>query len=158
MRDEEDMPTTDSPLGQAIEQLRLPVGLGSGPIDRAMAVAARRETHWRAPLWIGVGLAATLALILARPFRESAITGQRVRFVLQSPAQHVTLIGDFNDWDRNATPLKEQDGTWSTTVALRPGRYRYAFLVNGTRVEADPTAPMAADEFGASTSAITIGR
>lgn len=155
------MPATDSALGRAIDRLRQPVDLGPGPIDRAMAIAASPAARRRTPLWIGAGLAAALALIIARPARDSrhdSPPGQEVRFVLQSPAERVTLIGDFNDWDRDATPLREQGGTWSTTVALLPGRYRYAFLVDGTRVEADPAAPQATDEFGASTSAITIGR
>jgi glycosidase len=40
----------------------------------------------------------------------------------------VGLVGDFNDWDENAHPMKEVDsGLWSTTIRLEPGSYSYRF-------------------------------
>jgi len=39
------------------------------------------------------------------------------------------LVGDFNDWDETAHPMQRaDDGTWSLTLELEPGRefqYRY---------------------------------
>ena len=69
-------------------------------------------------------------------------------------------MGDFNDWNPAATPLhRASDGVWSVTVPLRPGRYRYTFIVDGTRWRRDPAAPPALeDDFGAPTSVITIAQ
>jgi hypothetical protein len=59
-----------------------------------------------------------------------------VQFVLRAPAaSRVTLVGDFNAWSRTATPLARDNSAdaWSATVALRRGRYHYAFVVDDTR-------------------------
>jgi hypothetical protein len=152
-------PPSDSAVGRAITRLREPVRLGEGPIHRAMSELAAPRPRWRPTLWIGLGLAAVLALMIVVPVSPGAgNSGRPVRFALRAPASQVMLIGDFNAWDRKATPLTFRSGIWSTTVALKPGRYRYAFVVNGSTLEADPSAPAALDEFGASTSAITVTR
>jgi hypothetical protein len=42
-------------------------------------------------------------------------------------------------------------------IPLRPGRYRYTFVVDGTRWSRDPAAPRALeDDFGTPTSVITV--
>jgi hypothetical protein len=86
--------------------------------------------------------------------------GEIAQFVLVAPdAESVTLVGDFNDWSLSATRLARQsgDGVWWVTVPLPPGRYRYAFVVNGTGWRSDPNAPAAEDEFGRPNSVVTIG-
>ncbi len=87
-------------------------------------------------------------------------SGEVTQFVLVAPeAASVAIVGDFNDWSFSATPLERQanDGVWWVTLPLRPGRYRYAFLVNGTSWRSDPNAPVAEDEFGRPNSVVTIG-
>ena len=159
MAEDPGAPPSDSAVGRAIARLREPVHLGQGPVDRAMSELATPRPRWRPTLWIGLGLAALVALLIVLPVSPRAgLAGRPVRFALRAPASQVMLIGDFNAWDRQATPLTFQAGIWSTTVALKPGRYRYAFVVNGSTLEADPSAPAALDEFGASTSAITVAR
>lgn len=153
-------PATDSTLGRAIKALRQPVGLGERPVEAALAtLAAGHRSRWRPrPLLIGLGLAATLAVLVTNSTlrdHRGPPAGRAVRFVLRTPATHVTLIGDFNDWDPAATPLSRQGEEWSTTVALKPGRYRYAFLLDG-HLEADPAGPATTDEFGSPTSAVTV--
>jgi hypothetical protein len=80
------------------------------------------------------------------------------RFMLVAPdAGQVSLVGDFNDWELAATPLEKQNGVWTVTVPLRPGRYNYAFLVDGQRWTADPSAPRnVGDDFGRPSSVITV--
>jgi 1,4-alpha-glucan branching enzyme len=84
-----------------------------------------------------------------------------VQFVLVAPtARAVTLVGDFNDWDPAATPLSRtaSGGAWSAAIELRAGRHRYAFVVDGVRWIADPTAPPAPDDdFGSPASVVTVG-
>lgn len=87
-------------------------------------------------------------------------TDQVVQFVFVSgDASRVTLVGDFNDWDPAATPLRRvsNDGIWSVVVPLTPGRYTYAFVVDGERWLPDETAPRApADEFGGEKSVLFV--
>jgi hypothetical protein len=85
------------------------------------------------------------------------------RFVLVAPdAKQVTLVGDFNDWDRSATPLVPvaaggQGGVWTVDLPLTAGRYSYAFLVDGHRWTPDPAAPRAVgDDFGRPSSVVTV--
>jgi hypothetical protein len=90
----------------------------------------------------------------------SAVRGQLTQFVLVAPgASEVSLVGDFNDWNISATPLvrAEGDGVWHVTVPLAPGRYRYAFVVNGAVWQRDPESPPAEDEFGRPNSVVTVG-
>ncbi len=84
-----------------------------------------------------------------------------VQFVIVVPgASSVTLVGDFNDWSRTATPMEPApgDGVWSVTVPLQSGRYRYAFFVDGNRWLTDPSAPRSLDDdFGPPNSVVTVG-
>ena len=161
MTDENDRPEPDSPLGRVIAELQRPVVLTGQPVERTLAALAREPRgHWRGPLLAGLGIAATLALLFTghaprRP-SDTTLSGKEVRFALRSQARQVSLIGDFNDWDPAATPLIRHGAEWSATLALKPGRYRYAFLVDGHQVEADPAGPAATDEFGGQSSAVTV--
>jgi 1,4-alpha-glucan branching enzyme len=47
-------------------------------------------------------------------------------------AHTVCLAGTFNAWNPEANPMSRDDGNWRTDVALRPGRYEYKFVVDGT--------------------------
>jgi 1,4-alpha-glucan branching enzyme len=53
-------------------------------------------------------------------------------FCIAPAAQNVSLIGDFNQWHPNATPMTRQaDGSWQVQVPLHHGHHRYQFLVDG---------------------------
>lgn len=82
------------------------------------------------------------------------------QFVLVAPeADSVLLVGDFNDWGLTTTRLARQpgDGVWFVTVVLPPGRYRYAFIVNGTTWRSNPATQVTEDEFGRPNSVVTVG-
>jgi hypothetical protein len=59
-----------------------------------------------------------------------------VRLMFDDPgARRVSVVGDFNGWRSDDTPL-HQDATtrrWSVTLTLPDGAHRYAFVVDGTR-------------------------
>jgi hypothetical protein len=83
-----------------------------------------------------------------------------VRLVLVEPtAQTVAIVGDFNGWDPMQSPLERLDqGVWTTTLALTPGRYHYQFLVDGERWVIDPLArETTLDGFGARNSVLDVG-
>jgi 1,4-alpha-glucan branching enzyme len=112
-----------------------------------------RRLMRRMALAAGIVIAAGAALLVPR-------AGVRpVRFSLDAPASaRVVVVGDFNDWSRDGAPLVRRDGEWSVTLRLRPGRYRYAFLVDGGRWVADRARPGTDDDFDTPTSVITVAR
>jgi hypothetical protein len=158
----------DDIVERVISHLRRPVAIDPGldaRVLREIADDAPPQASVRRPLrrfWPWIAAAAALAgVVLARPWtrgsdRTSPYTFQ---FVLVAPqAASVSLVGDFNDWDPTRSPMQTAQGVWATAVQLAPGRYRYAFLVNGVDWRADPGAPSAVDdEFGAPSSVVTVG-
>lgn len=102
------------------------------------------------------------AAVAAVPERSPASAApSTVEFVLvTSSASTVSLVGSFNGWNATATPLRPtgSPGVWSVSVPLTPGRHVYAFVVDGSELIADPTAPQAPDDdFGSPNSVIVIG-
>lgn len=56
-------------------------------------------------------------------------------------AETVSLVGDFNEWDESATPLKKVRSVWKTTLKLEQGReYQFRYLVNGNEWHNDDAA------------------
>jgi 1,4-alpha-glucan branching enzyme len=64
-----------------------------------------------------------------------------VNFVCSAPgAKHVSLVGDFNNWEPNHHPMRRQpDGAWTAQVNLSHGHHRYLFFVDGQK-QLDPKA------------------
>jgi 1,4-alpha-glucan branching enzyme len=57
-----------------------------------------------------------------------------------SQAKTVSLVGDFNQWNPAAHPMKQMpDRSWLLLVELKHGHHRYAFLVDGV-LTLDPHA------------------
>ncbi|MBM3143897.1 MAG: glycoside hydrolase [Chloroflexi bacterium] len=84
----------------------------------------------------------------------------RVTFELPAEvnAKSVSLVGEFNDWDKEAHPLtRRKDGRFSATVNLKAGaNYRFRFWVDGSRWEnawdADQYVP---NQFGSDDSIVS---
>lgn len=65
-------------------------------------------------------------------------------FKLYAPdAKEVYIAGDFNEWtpNENTRFVQDSDGVWKKSLKLRPGRYRYRFVVDGKWQE-DPANPV----------------
>jgi hypothetical protein len=165
MRDDlDDVP--DGRLHQVIAELRRPVHLDPRLDERVLSelrrspAATPRPLARRVPRWASgvVGSALAAGLLVAVLGRETTST-RPIELRLNAPASQVTVVGDFNDWDPIATPLRpgNEGGTWTVELRLPPGRYRYTFLVDGRRWVPDPAEPRAADDdFGAPTSVLTV--
>ena len=54
-------------------------------------------------------------------------------------AKAVFLVGEFNNWDTKATPMKKlKDGSFTVTIDLESGReYQYRYLIDGITWEND---------------------
>ena len=85
-----------------------------------------------------------------------------VQLVLRATdAHHVSVVGDFTGWDERRAPMTRDpaSGLWSITLALRPGRHVYAYVVDDSIWVRDPRAPVAADaDFGRPGSVLLVGR
>jgi hypothetical protein len=99
------------------------------------------------------------------PRSPSSDSVRVIKFVLVAPhAATVAVVGDFNNWDAQATPMTRTPtgGTWSVALKLPAGRHVYAFVVNGangtSQWVADPTAPLAPEDgLGAPNSVVLVG-
>lgn len=82
-----------------------------------------------------------------------------VKFVFVAPtATRVSLVGDFNQWNPEATPMQRTGGTWTVTLPLRAGRHLYSFVLDGTQWLPDPSAPLAPEDgFGHANSVVLVG-
>ncbi len=87
-------------------------------------------------------------------------TSQGVMFAFHAPKAHkVMIVGDFNNWSTTADPMydREEKGTWTITLPLKPGRYEYKFLVDGEKWVPDVANPKRVkDGFGAFNSVIEV--
>ena len=126
-----------------------------------------------AGMLFAVSIAGSVLYVLPSRARNASGTrvaqGEVVRAASRSPlvqfgfvapqASSVALVGDFNNWDPKATPLRAAStgGVWSVEVPIQPGRHLYAFVVDGTVWRPDPAAPQATGEdFGEPNSALTV--
>jgi hypothetical protein len=114
-----------------------------------------------------VAIAGSVLYVWPSPQHVARVDGTRrtpgspiVQFGFVAPhASSVALVGDFNNWDPKATPLRAAStgGVWSVEVPIEPGRHLYAFVVDGTVWRPDPAAPQATGEdFGEPNSALTV--
>ena len=74
-------------------------------------------------------------------------------------ARTVQVLGDFNSWSRSVTSMQRGlDGRWRLTTLLPPGRYVYAFLVDGRTFRRDPLRDAVEDhDFGVTGSELFVG-
>jgi hypothetical protein len=141
--------------------------------DRHEAVGARNgRWSFRPSMAIAAGLAfaAAGAGVTYFAMRQVPTTASQahalaardkasVRFALVAPnAVNVMLVGDFNEWNPTSLPMKRSANgeTWEVEVGLAPGRYTYAFVVDG-QIARDPAAAQSAhDDFGAPSSVLLV--
>lgn len=87
--------------------------------------------------------------------------GDAVTFVFRAPgASRVALVGDFNAWDPDATPLRRAalGDAWTAEVRLPRGLHVYAFVIDGSEWTPDPSAPLAPESsYGRRNSVVVVG-
>jgi len=83
---------------------------------------------------------------------------QEVPFALVAPnATDVSVLGDFNLWEPTALSDPDGDGVWRTSMFLPPGRYEYAFVIDGRWWGQDPLADECVRSFGEYSSVRYVG-
>lgn len=73
-------------------------------------------------------------------------------------AQNVYVVGDFNNWKADQSSRLENlpDGTWEKRVALKPGVYKYKFIVDGGWHHDPKNSKTVANNLGGVDSLLTI--
>lgn len=80
--------------------------------------------------------------MLTKKFFKSKPTC-RVTFQLPPgiEAKKASLVGEFNNWDTSANPLKKTKGVWKATLELEQGQeYQFRYFVNGSEWHNDEAA------------------
>ena len=156
--------------------------------SRAVAAVRRmRDGSTRASSASALATAAGIALLIsvgsqtrpasqAEPGRRAATIGDSVasvasairdtlrivQFMLTAPAaSRGMLAGDSTGWDPRSTPMARdsRDGRWAVTLALAPGRHRYAYVVDDTQWVRDPVGtPAEPNELTPPRSVLIINR
>ena len=81
-----------------------------------------------------------------------------VLFILPAPnARVVSLVGSFSEWEPVPLTDNDGDGIWTTQIPLSPGRYEYAFIIDGRWFGQDPSADDYVKSFGEYSSVRYIG-
>ena len=71
----------------------------------------------------------------------------RIELRVYAPeAASVAVAGEFNDWSPTAHPLRRDgEGWWAVTLRIAPGRYEYAYFVDGDWIT-PPDADLTVDD------------
>lgn len=85
------------------------------------------------------------------------VSSQEVTFAFEAPeAEHVLLVGDFNDWTLDGSEMQPIGGVWTKVITLGPGRYRYRYVVDG-QWQSDPSnAAIAPNPYGGHDSILVM--
>lgn len=157
------------------------------PADDPAAMPSRPRVR----MWTTLGLAAAAAIVgfvardLIPPGPDAAVEGAHTpvpvaapmrpasagaadaavvpqQFVLENTtARRVSVVGDFNNWNPNATPMTRSSdgGLWSAILPIVPGRHIYGYMVNDSIFTLDPRKPKVRDpDFGTDASVLMVGR
>lgn len=84
-----------------------------------------------------------------------------VEFALDMPdARSVYVVGSFNHWVPQPCLLHKDNGStrWLLTLQLQPGRYEYAFLVDGKHMPHPDAEFYRDDGFGNQNTVLVLGK
>ena len=88
---------------------------------------------------------------------------KRITFKLDVPeAAHVSVAGNFNDWDIDSHPLRmngkkgSPEGAWQKAMYLEPGTYEYRFIVDGIWCDDPGCTQFSDNNFGSRNGLIRV--
>jgi 1,4-alpha-glucan branching enzyme len=82
----------------------------------------------------------------------------KVTFEFFAPeAKQVQLAGSFNNWNSAETELKkDKTGRWKVSLSLKPGRYEYRYVVDGSWQNDQKPVAMVRNEYGSTNCVIEV--
>lgn len=83
-------------------------------------------------------------------------SSKATEFKLFAPqAKKVYLAGSFNSWT-NLSTKKDSKGNWSVKMSLKPGRYEYKFIVDGSWMNDPKNSQLTWNSLGSQNSLIDV--
>ncbi|PYM05001.1 MAG: hypothetical protein DMD82_12670 [Candidatus Rokuibacteriota bacterium] len=145
------------------DAIRMRPLLAVASLIMVLGIGAGAGAWWAASRGASIGSPRSTTVVARQTARGiGAFTGATaVTFVFRAPgASRVSLVGDFNGWNPEATPLRRATlgDTWIAEVPLERGLHAYAFVIDGSDWAPDPSAPLAAEaSFGRRNSLVVVG-
>jgi hypothetical protein len=125
--------------------LRTPPLVAAAALLVAIAIGA-----WGGARWAGARQERAAAVPAGPRSAQTVVPASTaatvVTFAFHAPgATRVCVVGDFNGWDPDATPLHRAatGEVWTVELPLQRGLHAYAFIVDGADWSVDPSAPLA---------------
>lgn len=147
---------TALPLGRGMRQSLIGLAMAAG-IGSITTFSALREVG-AARHVPGAVTSAVIGDSVVEGFRD---TLRLVRLMFDdTAARRVSVVGDFNSWNHEATRMRrdERSGRWSVTLALRDGEHRYAIVVDATRWAGDSPSSRVGNASGRVYSVLHVAR
>ena len=105
------------------------------------------------PLLLGGAPAAATKSVASQSPAENGVL-----FILPAlKARVVSVVGSFSEWEPVPLSDEDGDGIWTTQIPLPPGRYEYAFIIDGRWWGQDPSADEYVRSFGEYSSVRYVG-
>jgi len=85
-------------------------------------------------------------------------TARTAEFRFYAPqAKRVSVAGNFNNWDaKKFSAKKDSKGNWIVKLNLKPGRYEYKFVVDGSWLNDPKCTSSVSNGLGSHNSVIEI--
>lgn len=95
-------------------------------------------------------------MILALLATSQIFLNTAYEFVYTGPPQlqSVHVAGTFNNWDKEADPMRREGDTWRLKKELPYGPHQYKFVLNGTDWITDPANPKTFDDGNGNTNSV----
>ena len=142
-----------------VNKEKVPAGFADKVMARVTGLkVAVSYNYWKlATAAIALLFIITGGLLFVEKNKSSEVA---VEFTLAMPeAESVSIAGDFNGWDSSNAKLIKKNGVWTAVIKVKPGRYQYAFVVNGGKWLPDPNALKFVDSgFGGKNSIIEVDK
>ena len=74
-------------------------------------------------------------------YAPPSFRGNKVTFTYTGTGSNVYVAGSFNSWSSSAAKMTKSGSTFTYTCELKPGRYEYKFVVDGSWIN-DPGNPL----------------
>jgi len=103
---------------------------------------------------LSLGVAFPACVTAPKPTEKEEM---RVSFGFNGHHESVCLSGDFNRWSSESHCLERKGDEWSIQLVLRPGRYRYVFVIDRRDWISDPEALIQEEDgFGRKNSVLIV--
>jgi 1,4-alpha-glucan branching enzyme len=86
------------------------------------------------------------------------VAAKPIEFKFYAPqAKKVSLAGSFNNWNAKALAAKKDSrGNWVVKVSLKPGKYEYKFIVDGSWLNDPRCTSCVVNSFGTQNCIIDV--